>query len=123
AFATRDWRLVEPLLARQPGELKWNSDSRALLQQSLAARDKNKTSLLLAKHPAAPTPEGLQQPLLAYTVLTGNIEQFKFLLDCGASPDTDLKTPADKSFIERVPGGYLRHYLGTEPGMTVLMLA
>ncbi len=123
AFATRDWSLVQPVLALQSPALSWNSDSRALLQQVVHSRDHVRTKLLLSKHPAAPTPEGLQQPLLAYTVLTGNLAQFKFLLECGAHPDTPLNTPAEQSFIDKVPGGYLRHYLGSEPGMTVMMLA
>jgi ankyrin repeat protein len=123
AFETQDWQIVQPVLERQPSELKWNTHSRTLLQQSIGARDAQRTKLLLTKHPAAPTPEGLQQPLLAYTLLHGNLPQFKFLLECGANPDTLLNTPAEKSFIEKVQGGYLRHYLGSEPGMTVLMMA
>lgn len=123
AFETRDWLFVQPVLERQPADLKWNADSRALLLHAMAARDAGRTRLLLSKHPAAPTPEGFQQPLLAYAMLLGNSEQFRFLLENGANPDTLLDTPAEKSFVEQVPSGFLRHYLSTEQGMTVLMLA
>jgi ankyrin repeat protein len=123
AFDSRDWRIIEPILTRQPEKLMWTPATRTALTQAVAARDSARTRLLLSKHPAAPTPEGKAQPMLAYALLEGDISQFQFLLDCGASPDTPLNSPVEKSFSQMVPQKFLRHYLDTEGGMTTLMLA
>lgn len=123
AVETRDWRIVEPILARQPATLEWNDYSRQELVGAINRKDPGKTKLLLSKHPAAPTPEGSAQPLLAHALLSNDFSTFKFLLACGASPDTPLGSPVEKSFSQRVSEGYLKHYLNTEQGMTVLMLA
>ncbi len=123
AVETRDWRIVEPILQRQPATLEWNDYSRKELMGAVSRQDAEKAKLLLSKHPAAPTPEGSSQPLLAHALLSDDFATFRFLLACGASPDTPLGSPVEKEFNQRVPQGYLKHYLATEQGMTVLMLA
>lgn len=123
AVETRDWRIVEPILQRQPDTLEWNEYTRQELTGAIRRRDMEKTKLLLSKHPEAPTPEGSAQPLLAHALLSDDASTFNFLLACGASPDTPLNSPVEKSFSQRVSQGYLKHYLATEKGMTVLMLA
>jgi len=123
AFATHDWRVIEPILTREPAHLKWAPDTRAALAEYISARDSAKTRLLLSKHPDAPTPEGRSQPLLAYALLANDLPQFTFLLDCGTNPNQTLGGPIDKTFSQAVPSEMMRDYLGSEPGMTTLMLA
>jgi ankyrin repeat protein len=123
ALETRDWRIVEPILARHQGKLSWNEFTRGEFAKALTARDAAKTRLLLAKHSQQPTPAGSTTPVLAHAVLAGDLKMFQFLLDCGADPNTPLNSPVEKQFTDRVPKAYLKHYLATEEGMTVLMLA
>jgi ankyrin repeat protein len=119
-----DWGLFEPILLRQPArQLSWGSYTRQELQKALVATDAAKTTLLLSKHAGPPTPEGSAQPLLAHAILGGDLRQFQFLLDFGADPNTPLNSPVEKGFCQRVSQNFLRHYLDTEEGMTVLMLA
>ncbi len=123
AFETGDWRIVEPILTRETTRLKWSPPSRSLLAKALNAQDAAHTRLLLAHHSAAPTPEGSTQPLLAYALLRGDMTQFKFLLDCGADPNTPLNSPVEKTFNQSIVSEQLRDYLANEPGMNTLMLA
>ncbi|MHA3772017.1 ankyrin repeat domain-containing protein [Verrucomicrobiota bacterium sgz303538] len=123
AVETKDWRIVEPILTRQPSTLDWNSYTQQELTSAIKARNAAKAKLLLSKHPAAPTPEGHPQPLLAHALLSNDLTTFKFLLDCGADPNTPLGSPVQKDFGAQVKENFLRHYLSTEPGMTVLMMA
>ncbi len=123
AFEAGDGRLVEPVLTRLPASLEWNTLSRAALVSAIESRQKEQVRLLLSKHPAAPTPEGRAQPMLAYALLSNNLEYFRFLLECGADPNTPLNSPVEKDFSENMPRTFLRHYLEEEPGMTTLMLA
>jgi ankyrin repeat protein len=123
AFATRDWKIVEPILQRQAPVATWTTDARALLDQALLTRDAAKARLLISRHSSAPTPEGKAQPLLAHALIKGDMKTFQFLLECGADPNTPLHSPAEKEFCDLAPSKVLRHYLSTEPGMTTLMLA
>ncbi len=123
AVETRDWKIVEPILSFQPTTLDWNDFTRQELLSAVKSQDAAKTKLLLSRHPAAPTPEGHPQPLLAHAMLNDDLRTFQFLLSCGASPDTPLNSPVEKDFSQRVTQGYMKHYLNTEQGMTVLMLA
>lgn len=123
AVDTRDWRIVEPIMAFQPATLQWNDFTRQELTAAIKSQNAAKTKLLLSKHPAAPTPEGHAQPLLAHAMLQDDFKTFRFLLECGASPDTLLGSPVQKDFSKRISQGYMQHYLNTEEGMTVLMLA
>jgi len=58
-------------------------------------------------------------PPLSYAVTRGDKVLCARLLQSGADPDA----PADKQFADLIADAQLRHYLKTEPGMTVLMLA
>jgi ankyrin repeat protein len=123
ATETRDWRIVEPILSLQSPTLTWNEFTRSELLKAMTSQDAAKAKLLISKHPAAPTPEGHAQPLLAYAIVSDNFKAFKFLLEAGANPNTPLNSPVSKDFSKRVPKGFLQHYLETESGMTALMLA
>ncbi len=123
AVATRDWKIIEPILQKMPANLLWNSDSRALLTDAIRGRDVAHVRLLLGKHLNAPTPEGRRQPLLAYALIDDNRTAFQLLLDAGADPNTPLNTPAEKEFRDLIPKSTVREYLGSEPGMNLLMLA
>jgi ankyrin repeat protein len=123
ATETRDWRIVEPVLSLQPPKLAWNEFTRSELLKAMTSQDAAKAKLLISKHPAAPTPEGHAQPLLAYAIVSDNFRAFKFLLEAGADPNTPLDSPVSKDFSKRVSKGFLQHYLETESGMTALMLA
>jgi hypothetical protein len=90
---------------------------------SIVARDPAHTRLLLSRHSTPPTPEGHPQPLLAYALINNDFSQFTFLLDCGANPNTPLNSPVEKSFNKCVQSAMMRDYLGSEPGMNILMLA
>lgn len=123
AFETADARLITPILEAQTGGLNWTSEARACLAKAVETRDATMAHLLLSKHGPAPTPEGKQQPLLAYAVLENDLPKFQFLLDCGADPNTAVNSPVEKSFSAQVSSAFARLYLENEAGMTTLMLA
>ena len=123
AMDTGDWRFVEPLLMAHEPNLRWSSAARALLAEALNQRDQPRIRLLLSKHVSPPAPEGRAQPLLAWALARNNLELFQLLLDCGADPNTPLNTPGEKEFLELIPTITVRHYIGDEPGMNVLMMA
>jgi hypothetical protein len=123
AFASRDWKIVEPILQKQPPLARWSADARGMLDQALLTRDASKVSLLLSRHTSPPTPDGKAQPLLAHALIKGDMKTFQFLLECGADPNTPLNSPVEKEFCDLAPSKVLRHYLSSEPGMTTLMLA
>ncbi|MDB6174761.1 MAG: hypothetical protein JWL59_4072 [Chthoniobacteraceae bacterium] len=122
ALETGDWALIELVLTHSPATLQWNRQSRSYLTESLSKRETERVRLLLNKHATAPTPEGRKQPLLAYALLEGNNELFRYMLDCGANPNCPLETPAEKSFLALIPKSTVRNYLAEEPGMNLLML-
>jgi ankyrin repeat protein len=123
ACETGDWRIIEPILERQPNRLEWNVYTRRLVYDAGQARDARKLQLLLSKHATQPTPEGRAQPLLAYALIENNLPFFKFMLDCGADPNTPLNSPTEKVFYQTVTHPELRDYLASEGGLNVLMLA
>jgi len=123
ALQTGDWQLVEPILMRHPGGLQWSPATRAYLAAALNKRDAPRVRLLLSKHSDAPSPEGSTEPLLAWAVARNDLDLCRFLLECGADPNTPLHTPAEKEFLQIIPGDVVRHYLDDEPGMNTLMLA
>ena len=123
AYETKDWRFIEPILTRQTESLPWTTAARGYLMEAVEASDRAKTQLLLSKYEGAPTPEGQPQPLLAWMLRDNQIDQFKFLLECGADPDTPINSPATKAFNQVIAQEPLRSYLNSEPGMTTLMLA
>ncbi|HEV7403688.1 MAG TPA: ankyrin repeat domain-containing protein [Chthoniobacteraceae bacterium] len=123
AFATARQDIIVPILEAEPGNLTWNTEARAFLAKAVANRHQTLTKLTLSKFAGPPTPEGKAQPLLAYALLDGDLDTFKFLLDCGADANTLLGSPVEKEFSARVPSAYCKLYLDNEAGMTVLMLA
>lgn len=123
ALRMGDWELIEPLLKRHPGGLPWSTETRAYLAAALNQRNAARVQLLLSKHSGPPTPEGSAQPLLAWAVARNDIDLCRFLLECGADANSSLNTPAEKEFLDIIPGNVVRHYLEDEPGMNTLMLA
>ena len=123
AFEAGDKAIIVAVLEAEPSDLKWSRESRAYLTQAIASRDAALTHLLLSKHAAPPTPEGKAQPLLGYAILENDLPKFKFLLDCGADPNSLLNSPVEKSFSAQVPSAFTKLYLEEEGGMTTLMLA
>ncbi len=123
ACETGDWRIIDPILQRQPGRLEWNAVTTRLASAAVTARDTQKLQLLLAKHATQPVREGRAQPLLAYALATNDLPSFKFMLDSGADPNTPLNSPTEKVFHQMVSHPELRSYLASEKGMNVLMLA
>jgi ankyrin repeat protein len=123
ALHSNDWQLIEPLLTRCAGDLHWTSETRALLASAINKFEADRVRLLLSKHATPPTPEGSEQPLLAWAVARNDLNLCRFLLDCGADPNATLNTPAEKEFLDIIPGTVVRHYLEDEPGMNTLMLA
>jgi ankyrin repeat protein len=123
AFATGRQDIIVPVLEAEPGNLAWTTEARAFLGKALAARHVPLTKLTLSKFAGPPTPEGKAQPLLGYALLDGDMELFKFLLDCGADANTLLGSPVEKEFSARVSSNFTKLYLDGETGMTILMLA
>ncbi|HEX5176949.1 MAG TPA: ankyrin repeat domain-containing protein, partial [Chthoniobacteraceae bacterium] len=91
ALQTNDWQLIEPILARHPGGLRWSSVTRAHLAAAIHKRDAQRVQLLLAKHATPPTPEGSTEPLLAWAVARNDLDLGRFLLECGADPNAMLE--------------------------------
>lgn len=123
AFETFDREMEKIVLSAQPSSLSWTAFTRDALFNSIRGRDREMTRLLLAKHSEPPTLEGARQPLLAYVIAWQDLDQLKFLLDCGANPTAPLAIPAEKKFVAYFKGEMIPHYLTEEPGMTPLMLA
>jgi ankyrin repeat protein len=123
ALQTGDWELIEPILSRHPGNLRWSPETRAHLAAAINRRDAGRVRLLLSKHGAAPTPEGSTEPLIAWAVARNDLDLCRFLLECGVDPNTMLETPAEKEFLDLIPTNVVRHYLEDEAGMNTLMLA
>ena len=123
AFETRKKEIIVPILQAQAADLQWSHEARAFLASTIKAHDAELTKLAFSKFATAPTLEGKAQPLLAYVLLDGDLETFKYLLDCGADPNTPLNSPVEKDFSTRVSSSFCRLYLDNEGGMTTLMLA
>ena len=125
AVETWDGAIIGPVLQRERRShtVLWDRASRNTLYAALHIQDKTMLRLLLANHDVPPTPQGYQQPLLAYLILWNYPNAFRLLLDCGADPNTAIGSPVEKSFSKLAPDDACRFYLEKEPGMTVLMLA
>src|SRR5690606_33097275 len=63
------------------------------------------------------------QPLLAWTVATGQKRFFYKLLEKGVSPDTLLKTPASDAFTDKVSNTKFHYYLKQDSNVSILMMA
>jgi ankyrin repeat protein len=123
ATETQDWSLIGPILERLPAGGGWNVSARSALAYAVAAKDVEKTRLVLSKFSGPPVPDGHRQPLLAYAAAVNELALGRLLLDAGADPNTPVSGPLDPDFIEDVKPNFLRNYLNEEPGMTTLMVA
>jgi ankyrin repeat protein len=115
--------LLDTILRRLPGGLTWTPAARIAFSKALAARDTLQGPLFLAKYAGSPAPDAQAQPLLAYAILRGNLDEVRTLLDFGADPDTVLDQPGDKAFRELLSSNYVKYYLDSTQGITMLMLA
>lgn len=123
ALATGDRELAEFVLRLLPPGLAWTPGARTAFAKALAARDTIFGPLLLAKYSAPPAASENAQPLLAYAVARGDLDQARALLDFGADPNTVLDHPEDTTLRESVGSSSLRYYLDKVTGLNVLMLA
>ena len=120
---TGDRQLIETILPRLPGGLTWTPTARIIFSQALAARDTAFGSLLLSKYAGPPTLSENSQPTLAYAVARGDVEQVRALLEFGADPDTVLNQSPDPLFREWISSNYVKYYMDSTQGISVLMLA
>ena len=123
AMETRDWRIIEPILARAPAQLAWSDAAGGAALGALAARDRTMLRALFAKHASPPLPAAGAQPLLAYAIARGDLAQLKLLLECGADPNTALVPAPDAAFAQILGESFMRYHAEREPGLTALMLA
>lgn len=123
ALATSELSVIEPIL-RAERPIQWCRPAREALDEGLKTENKPLVRALLLHHQTAPTlDDDSRQPLLAYAVVSRNYALLALLLECGASPNTPLKSPVEKKFSQQVSSASVRDYLQTESGMTPLMLA
>ncbi len=123
-YGLETWNLavIEPLLwARAPRS--WCPATREALYAAVRTKDRPMIRSLLAAHWEPPTLEDSRQPLLAYTLVWGTVDQFFLLLECGVDPNTPLESPVDKSFAQWIKNRSFREYLESDSGFTVLMVA
>ena len=123
ALDAGDPALLDTVLRRLPAGLTWTPAARIAFAKALAARDTLIGPLFIAKYAGPPAASDDVQPLLAYAVARGNLEQVRALLDLGAEADTTLDRPKDAAFRELLSSNYVKYYLDSTQGITVLMLA
>jgi len=122
ALETSELSVIEPILQADPPTY-WCRPAREALFTALRSGNKPFIRALLTYHKTPPTPEDSAQPLLGYAIAWGNYPLLSLLLECGAQPNTPLRSPVDKNFSRCITDNGLREYLETEHGMTPLMLA
>lgn len=118
-----DWALIQPLLAAGRDNLGWTLPARRAVAKAINTRTPERLRALIEKHWRVPAMEGSRHPILAHAVLSGDLETTKLLLDCGFDPNTRVGNFADQEFAEKIPNKFLRYYVKTDRGATVLMLA
>jgi len=123
ALDAADPALLDTVLRRLPAGLTWTPAARIAFAKSLAARDTLIGPLFIAKYAGPPAASDDAQPLLAYAVVRGDLDQVRTLLDLGAEADTTLDRPKDAAFRELLSSNYVKYYLDSTQGITVLMLA
>ena len=117
-----DLQLLEPVIQFVKPR-QWSTVRRNALMDAMREQNRDLARLLITHHEEAPTPEGAAQPLLGYTIAWGDPAALRFLLECGADPNTPLKSPVEPKFAELVKEKFIKHYLTKEGGVTPLMLA
>ncbi len=123
ACATGDVQLIKTVLQRTGGELPWRPETRAALRQAAVEGDVETVRFLLGKHAAMPTAEGSTVPLLAAAIMEDDMPLFTTLLGAGIDPNAILPGPPEKEFMDKVESSFLRSFLTSDRGLTVLMLA
>ncbi len=122
ALASGDMAIFQTVLERFPPTLEWTSNTRRALEAALTHGMKEQVRLLLSKHPAPPTREGGNVPLIAYAIAADDAPMFKTLLACGSDPNLAIPKTAEKEFTALIKSKYLRNYV-QEDGVNLLMLA
>lgn len=123
ALDSGDAQLLDTILRRSQPGLKWTPAARIAFAKALAGRDTLLGPLMLAKYGGPPAPHDGAQPMLAYAVTRGDLDEVRDLLDFGADPNTVLDQPGDKDFREWISSSYIRYYMDSTQGISVLMLA
>jgi len=123
ALDAGDPALLDTVLRRLPAGLTWTPAARIAFAKALAARDTLLAPLFIAKYAGPPAASDEAQPLLAYAVVRGDLDQVRALLDLGADANTTLDRPKDTAFRELLSSNYVKYYLDSTQGITVLMLA
>jgi len=123
AFATGDWRVVQPVISRFPPAPAWSPAALAMLSNALAARNTSNVQLMMARHQVPPPVPGSNVPMIAHAIVDGDTALSEILLRCGADPNTTLPTPLDKRLLARLPSTFLRSYIEGDSGVTILMVA
>lgn len=123
ALDSSDPQLLDTILRRLPPGLTWTPAARIAFAKALAGRDTLLGPLLLAKYGGPPAPHEGAQPMLAYAIARGDLDEVRDLLDFGADPNTVLEQSGDKNFREWISSNYIRYYLDSTQGISVLMLA
>ncbi len=123
AFDSGNARLMKSVLSRLSEDLEWTPRTRSALRVALETNDPDLARILLCKHRAAPTVAGGTTPLLAQAIVDGDTETFRGLLAAGADPNTVLPNPGEKEFTARLGSQFLRGYVASDEGVTVLMVA
>jgi len=117
-----DAKILSAVLDRAPANLEWTTQTRRALNTALLARERDLARLLLNKHPAFPTLEGRNVPLLAQTIVEDDLTMCRALLEAGADPNTVLPAPPDSEFLKSLPVK-MRAYVKGDEGITALMIA
>ncbi len=115
--------LIQPLVAHGASPVDWQPETTGRFWKAYAAGDDAMQDLLQATHAAPPALAGATQPLLAEAVLWRDAKLIRRLLQWGSDPDTALRIPADRAFIDTTGQPDFRFYLEEEHGLNVLMLA
>lgn len=123
AFETGNWQILQPVLEHVSPALEWTDPALRVLQRTLRDGDVANLRLLLSRELQPPPLQNRTVPLLAHAIVTGDAPVFQMLLNAGADPNTTLPTPPDKRLLEEISSNYLRQYVETDSGISVLMLA
>lgn len=123
ALATANGPTIHYALDLLPDGMRWSQAARDYLFAAIRLRDRDTVRWLTRKFSDTPRLAENSQPLLAYAVAWGDLDQCRFLLESGFAPDARLTAPAEPRLMKLVHGDLIRHYLETENGLTPLMLA
>src|SRR3954470_23792052 len=103
ALDAGDAKITGTILNHLPPLQQWNASTRRVLQEALAADNRDRIRLLLAKHAVPPTAEGKNVPMLAYAIASHDPQLLTTLLACGADANTVLPEKLDDDFVALLP--------------------